>query len=149
MLAIFDQQGYLPIWHLHGYETGTMVGISSMQVIAEAYLKGYRGFDAKRALQAIMATTKIDVEGMNYLRKNEPLPSDTYKDKPVAHAMELSIGDGSVALMAKEMGRKEEYEYFSKRAKNYRQYYDQSVGFFRGINSDGYWNQDFSPLVVL
>jgi len=146
MLAIFDQQGYLPIWHLHGYETGTMVGISSMQVIAEAYLKGYRGFDAKRALQAIMATTQIDVEGMNYLRKNEPLPSDTYKDKPVAHAMELSIGDGSVALMAKEMGRKEEYEYFSKRAKNYRQYYDQSVGFFRGINSDGYWNQDFSPL---
>jgi len=146
MLAIFDQQGYLPIWHLHGYETGTMVGISSMQVIAEAYLKGYRGFDAKRALQAIMATTQIDVEGMNYLRKNEPLPSDTYKDKPVAHAMELSIGDGSVALMAKEMGRKEEYEYFSKCAKNYRQYYDQSVGFFRGINSDGYWNQDFSPL---
>ena len=39
MLAIYDEQGYLPIWHLHGYETKTMVGISSLQVIAEAYLK--------------------------------------------------------------------------------------------------------------
>src|SRR6202007_2644326 len=31
MLAIFDQQGALPVWHLVGYETGTMVGISSEQ----------------------------------------------------------------------------------------------------------------------
>ena len=36
MLAIYDQQGRLPIWHLMGYETGTMVGISSQQVIVNA-----------------------------------------------------------------------------------------------------------------
>ncbi|MDA3824121.1 MAG: GH92 family glycosyl hydrolase [Bacteroidales bacterium] len=146
MLAIFDEQGYLPIWHLHGYETHTMVGISSMQVIAEAYLKGYRGFDAERALEAIKATTMIDIEGMNYLREMKPIPSDTYRDKPVAHAMELSIGDGSAALMAKAMGKDEDYEFFSKRAKNYQQYWDKSVEFFRGINSDGTWNQLFIPL---
>jgi predicted alpha-1,2-mannosidase len=146
MLAIYDEQGHLPIWHLHGYETRTMVGISSMQVIAEAYLKGYRGFDAERALLAIKATTMLDIEGMNYLRENQPIPSDNYKDRPVAHAMELCIGEGSVALMAKAMGKKEDFNYFSKRAKNYQQYYDKSVGFFRGINSDGSWNPDFSPL---
>jgi predicted alpha-1,2-mannosidase len=146
MLAIFDEQGYLPIWHLDGFETHTMVGISSIQVIAEAYLKGYRGFDAERALAAIKATTMLDIEGMNYLREMKPIPSDTYKDKPVAHAMELCIGDGSAALMAKAMGNDEDYEYFSKRAKNYQQYWDESVRFFRGINSDGTWNQLFIPL---
>lgn len=146
MLAIFDEQGYLPIWHLDGYETHTMVGISSIQVIAEAYLKGYRGFDAERALEAIKATTMLDIEGMNYLREMKPIPSDTYEDKPVAHAMELCIGDGSAALMAKAMGKDEDYEYFSKRAKNYQQYWDESVEFFRGINSDGTWNQLFIPL---
>jgi predicted alpha-1,2-mannosidase len=146
MLAIFDEQGYLPIWHLHGYETHTMVGISSIQVIAEAYLKGFRGFDADRALDAIKATTMLDIEGMNYIRDNKPLPSGEYKDRPVAHAMELCIGDGSAALMAKAMGREDDYEYFSKRAKNYQQYYDPSVGFFRGIMSDGSWNPVFDPL---
>lgn len=146
MLAIYDQQGFLPIWHLYGYETKTMVGISSIQVIAEAYLKGYRGFDAERALGAIKGTTMLDIEGMNYLREMKPIPSDNYGDRPVAHAMELSIGDGSAALMAKAMGKNEDYEYFSKRAKNYQQYYDKTVGFFRGINTDGSWNQEFSPL---
>lgn len=146
MLAIYDEQDYLPIWHLHGYETKTMVGISSIQIIAEAYLKGYRGFDAERALQAIKGTTMIDMEGMNYLRQNKPIPSDKFRDRPVAHAMELSIGDGSAALMAKAMGNDKDFEYFSQRAKNYRQYYDKSVGFFRGINSDGTWNSQFSPL---
>ena len=146
MLAIYDEQGYLPIWHLHGNETKTMVGISSIQIIAEAYLKGYRGFDGERALQAIKGTTMLDIEGMNYLREMKPIPSDSYGDKPVAHAMELSIGDGSAALMAKAMGKNDDFEYFSKRAKNYQQYYDKSVGFFRGINSDGSWNQQFFPL---
>jgi len=146
MLAIFDEQGYLPIWHLHGYETHTMVGISSIQVIAEAYLKGFRGFDAERALDAIIATTMLDIEGMNYIRENKPIPSGEYRDRPVAHAMELCIADGSAALMAKAMGREEDYEYFSKRARNYQQYYDHSEGFFRGIMSDGTWNPVFEPL---
>ena len=43
MLAIYDQTGQLPIWHLRGYDTGTMVGINSLQIIAEAYMKGNKG----------------------------------------------------------------------------------------------------------
>ncbi len=146
MLAIYDQQGYLPIWHLHGYETKTMVGISSIQVIVEAYLKGYSGFDAERAFEAVKTTSMLDIEGLNYLREFRPIPYDVEHHRTVAQAMELCISDGSIALMAKAMGKDEDYEYYSKRARNYQLYYDQSVEFFRGVDSEGDWNPVFSPL---
>ncbi|MCP4312093.1 MAG: glycoside hydrolase family 92 protein [Bacteroidetes bacterium] len=146
MLAIYDQQGYLPIWHLHGYETRTMVGISSLQVIAEAYLKGHRGFDAERAYEAIKTSSMLDIEGLNYLREFKPIPCDAELRRTVGQAMELSISDGSTALMAKAMGKEEDYDYFSKRARNYQLYFDPSVEFFRGVKSDGSWNPVFVPL---
>lgn len=146
MLAIYDEQGFLPIWHLHGYETKTMVGISSLQVIAEAYLKGIQGFDAERAYEAVRNTSMQDIEGLNYLRELKPIPNDVGIGRTVAQAMELSISDGSTALMARAMGHDEDDAYFSRRAKNYQLYYDESVGFFRGIDSEGRWNPVFSPL---
>jgi predicted alpha-1,2-mannosidase len=94
MLSIYDQQGFLPIWHLNGYETGTMVGISSLQVIAEAYLKGFRGFDAERAYNAIKTTAMSDTRGLNYVRDFKPIPSDARVGSPVALAMEYAISDG-------------------------------------------------------
>ncbi len=147
MLAINDQQGYLPIWHLYGYETGTMVGISSLQIVAEAYLKDIQGFDADRAYQAVMSTSMAEIgEGLEYQRELRPIPYDGEVKRSVAQAMELSVSDGSTALMAQKMGEGEDFEYFSQRAKNYQQYYDQETGFFRGIKSDGTWNPIFDPL---
>lgn len=145
MLAIYDEQGHLPIWHLNGYETGTMPGISSLQIIAEAYLKGFRGFDAERAYEAIRKTAMSDLRGLNYLREMKPIPTDGNVQREVAQAMELSISDGSIALMAKALGKTDDFDYFSKRARNYQLYYDKNVGFFRGILSDGSWNPMFDP----
>lgn len=157
ILAINDEQGHMPIWHLNGYETGTMTGISSLQIVAEAYLKGFRGFDAERAYQALRKTAMSDLRGLDYLRdfKTIPsdvnilkaIPSDAKSIRTVAQAMELSISDGSIALMAKALGKNEDYTYFSKRAKNYRLFYDPSVGFFRGIKSDGTRSPLFDPIL--
>lgn len=146
MLAIFDQQGYLPIWHLDGYETGTMVGISSEQIIAEAYLKGCRGFDPERAFDALKTTAMSDLRGLNYIQKFQPIPSDVMKNRPVAQAMEFAISDASIALMAKAMGKTSDNEYFKKRAAGYKLYFDAQSGFFRGKMSDGSWNPVFDPL---
>jgi len=146
MLAIYDEQGHLPIWHLNGNETGTMPGISSLQIVAEAYLKGFRGFDPERAYQAIRKTAMSDLRGLNFLREMKPIPSDSDVYRTVAQAMELSISDGSIALMAQALGKTDDYDYFSKRAKNYQCFYDQSVGFFRGIKKDGTRNPVFDPI---
>jgi predicted alpha-1,2-mannosidase len=156
MLAINDQQGFMPIWHLKGYETECMTGISSLQIVAEAYLKGFKGFDAERAYQALRNTAMSDLRGLNYLREckvipldakiMKAIPSDASSIRTVAQGMELSISDGSIALMAKALGKKEDYKYFSKRAKNYQLFYDKSVGFFRGIKEDGTRSELFDPI---
>lgn len=146
MLAIYDQTGQLPIWHLRGYDTGTMVGISSLQVIAEAYMKGVKGFDADKAFEAIKTVATGNLRGMDYDRNFEIIPSDIMKNRPVAAALEYSISSASIALMAHSMGRMKDYEYFKKRSENYKLYYDKESGFFRGKMSDGSWNPIFHPI---
>lgn len=146
MLAIKDEQGYLPVWHLDGYDTGTMVGTSSEEIVAEAYLKGFKGFNAERAFAALKATAMNDIRGLKYVRDLKPIPSDVGIGRPVANALEDAIGDGSIAEVAKKMGKTADYAYFKKRAENYKLYYDTQVGFFRGRMSDGSWNPIFDPL---
>jgi predicted alpha-1,2-mannosidase len=144
MFAIYQQQGRLPIWHLMGNETGTMPGLSSIQVIAEAYLKGIKGFNADTALNAIKKTIQYDGIGLNYVREFKNIPSDKVRES-VARALEYSIGDGSSALMAKKMGKVDDYDYFLKRSKNYQLYFDPERKFFRGKKEDGTWNPTFIP----
>jgi len=144
MLAIYQQQGKLPIWHLMGCETNTMPGTSGVQVVAEAYLKGFRGFDTALALEAIKGSDLRDEAGLDYVRSQGYIPCDKVEES-VAKAMEYSISDGSAALMARKMGRKEDYAWFAKRALNYRNYFDTATRFFRGKKADGTWNPVFDP----
>lgn len=145
MLAIYDQKNLLPQWHLEGWETGTMVGIASRQVIAEAYLKGIKGFDATRAFNAIIGTSSSDTLGMKYVKTFAAIPSDEER-RSVAKGLEYAIGDGSIALMAKDLGKQDEREYFSKRALNYQLYFDPGTQFFRGKLANGEWAPDFNAL---
>lgn len=69
MLAIYQQQGKLPVWHLMANETNTMPGHSGVQVVADAYLKGFRGFDTLLAWEAVKATAMQNQRGLKYLKK--------------------------------------------------------------------------------
>jgi len=145
MLAISQQQNMLPIWHLQGCETWCMPGISSVQVIAEAYLKGIKGFDPEAAFKAIKGTTNLDIMGLKYAKNLQYIPSDKVGES-VAKAMEYSVSDGSVALMAKKMGKTEDANYYLNRSHNYRLYFDPATKFFRGKRADGSWNPVFNPV---
>ncbi|RVU00963.1 glycoside hydrolase family 92 protein [Mucilaginibacter limnophilus] len=144
MLAIYQQQKRLPIWHLQGCETELMPGISGVQVVAEAYLKGFRGFDTQLAYEAVKTSANRDELGLTYQKKLQYIPSDKVQEA-VAKAMEYSISDGSIALMAKRTGNTTDAEYFTKRSRNYKYYFDASSGFFRGKRADGTWNPVFKP----
>jgi len=145
MLHIYQQQGKLPIWHLMGCESNMMPGVSGVQVVAEAYLKGFKGFDSSLAFEAVNKTMMTDGYGMSYDKALQYLPSDKVGES-VAKALEYGVSNGSVALMAKKMGRDSAYAYYSKRRKNYLQYYDSATGFFRGKQSNGQWNPVFDPV---
>ena len=144
LLAIYQQQGKLPIWHLEGCETGTMPGVSSVQVVAEAYLKGFKGFDPKVALDAMTGTMMKTDRGLDYDQQDQYIPCDK-ETESVARGLEYSVSNASIALAAKHMGDTKVYDDYQKRFHNYEQYYDPATGFFRGKRADGTWNEPFDP----
>ncbi len=145
MLAIYQQQGKLPIWHLHGNETNTMVGYSAVPVIADAYLKGFRGFDTELAFEAMKTSATIDERGLDYVKSQGFIPADSQVES-VARAMEYAIDDWAIAAMATAMRKTEDAEHFAKRAKYYQNYFDESTGFMRGKMSDESWRTPFNPI---
>jgi predicted alpha-1,2-mannosidase len=52
----WSPDGLLPVWQFAGQETFTMIGYHAVPVIADAYLKGIRGYSADEALQAMVAS---------------------------------------------------------------------------------------------
>ncbi|MDB5153380.1 MAG: hypothetical protein JWR54_2131 [Mucilaginibacter sp.] len=144
MLAIYQQQGGLPVWHLMANETNCMVGNSAVAVIVDAYLKGVNGFDAKLAYQAVKSTQMKDQRGLKYVKELGYIPADS-TTQSVAMGLEYAIDDWCTSQMALKMGKAADYRYFSKRAKNYRNYFDKQTGFMRGKLSATGWRTPFSP----
>lgn len=146
MLAIYQQQGKLPVWHLMANETNTMPGYSAVQVVADAYLKGFRGFDTTLAWEAVKTTAMGDERGLSFVKKLGYIPADSMVES-VAMGLEYSIADGAIALMAEKMGKKEDYEYFAKRSQYYRNYFDSTLRFVRGRTGEHSWRTPFNPFV--
>lgn len=149
MLAIYDHQGSLPVWHLMGCETGTMVGNHSIPVIADAFLKGIGDFDPNKALDAMVVTANYDDgDGLPYVAESGYVPADRTRES-VSKGLEYAVDDWAIAKMAKEMGRGDIYKIFLERGGNYKNYYDPEVGFFRGKNYDGSWSVPFDPVFTI
>ena len=110
-IRIFEQQGKVPVWHLAGNETDCMVGFGSVQVIADAILKGIPGFDVEKAYHAIVSYAKLDERGLKQIREKGYIPADGEWES-VAKALEYCISDWSIAQVAKKLGKQEDYEYF-------------------------------------
>jgi predicted alpha-1,2-mannosidase len=144
MLAISDEQGKLPIWHLAGNETDTMIGYSAVPVIAEAYLKGFHGFSATRALAAMKSSASRDDLGMRQLKSGGYIPADQEVES-VAKGLEYAIDDWCIAAMAEKMGDAPTHDEFAKRAAYYKHYFDPQTRFMRGKMTDGSWRTPFDP----
>jgi predicted alpha-1,2-mannosidase len=148
MLAIFQQQGKLPIWHLMGNETNTMPGYSAVQVVVDAYLKGFRGFDTTLAWEAVRTTAMQDERAIYYVKKYGFIPADSVAES-VAIGMEYAIADGAIAQMARKMNKHDDFVYFSKRARYYQNYYDPIARFMRGKTFKGAWTEPFNPFTSI
>jgi predicted alpha-1,2-mannosidase len=146
MLAIFDQQGKLPVWHLRGNETNTMPGYSAIPVVVDACLKGFEGFDLERAYNAVKVSATGDFEpGVEDLMKLGYIPAD-HGPESVASAMEYAIADWAISKLAEKLGKTEDAVYFAKRAKAYKQYFNKETRFMRGKLEDGSWRTPFDPV---
>lgn len=136
MLNIYKQQGKLPVWHLMANETDCMVGNPGIPVVADAYLKGFGGFDKDLAFEAMKTSALLDERGLNYYKELGYVPFDK-ENESVAKGMEYALADWALAQVAKERGATEDYDYFLKRSNSFTRYFDKSINFVRGIDSKG------------
>lgn len=144
MLHIHQQQGKLPVWHLMGCETNCMVGNPGVPVVADAILKDIKGFDSELAFKALKESSMLPERGMEHRIEYGFIPADKMTEA-IAYDMEYAIADWAVAQAAQKLGKQEDYEYFLKRSKSYKNYFDASTGFMRGKMLDGSWRTPFSP----
>ncbi len=147
MLGIFKQQGKLPVWPLVGDETNCMPGYSAVPVIVDAYLKGFKGFDAEEAFNALKSSaTYPEQNAVPYVMSKGYIPCDSVREA-TSIAMEYSVDDWSIAQMARKMGKTDDFEYFSKRGNYYKQYFDPEIKFIRPKMADGSWRTPYNPVL--
>lgn len=145
MIAIYQQQGRLPVWHLMANETDCMNGNHSIPVIVDAYLKGFRNYDVNLAYEAVKKTSMQTRAGMNFIQNLQYIPADTLIET-VANAMEYAIDDWCVAQFAKALNKTDDYNYFYTRSQLYKQYFDSTTQFMRGRLANGSWHEPFDPV---
>jgi predicted alpha-1,2-mannosidase len=137
--------GILPIWAYQGMETWCMVGYHAVPVIADAYMKGIRGYDANAALEAMVASaTYGPYGGLDDYMKLGYVPIDR-QPEAASKTVEYAFDDWSLAQMAKAMGKDDVAATFTKRAGNWKNSFDTKTGFLRARKSDGNYREPFDP----
>lgn len=152
-LRHYDQKGTLPIWELAGNETGCMIGYHAVSVITDAYAKGIDGFDASKAIEAMISTSNLDELGkLTYARQGFLGVSD--EPESVSKTLEYAYDDFCIAEMIRMYSgnmRNEEMsasmQLYNRRAMNFINVFDPSTGFMRGRRS-GQWFSPFDPAEV-
>ncbi len=143
-----EVQGFLPIWALWGKETYCMIANHGVAVVAEAYHKGFRGFNTEKAFEMIKKSQTVSHKQKSdwetYMKYGY-FPTDLIKAESVSSTLESAYDDYAAADMARLMGKKEDFKYFSHRAQFYKNLFDPSTRFMRPRNSDGTWRTPFNP----
>ena len=129
-IAQYEQGGILPVWELSANETNCMIGYHSIPVITEAYMKGVTGFDPTKALEAMKHSAMEDRNGLRDYKKFGYIKMLSTHEN-VSRTLEYAYDDWCIAMFAKKLGKMEDYNYFIKRAQNYKNLYDPQTGFMR------------------
>ncbi|MCB0639769.1 MAG: GH92 family glycosyl hydrolase [Lewinella sp.] len=146
MLRKFEQGGILPIWDLSACYTGCMIGYHGVSVIADAYGKGIRGFDAELALAAMRHSAEQEHLGLGDYRQQGFIAMENEAES-VSKTLEYAYDDWCIAQMAAALGKDSIRDQYLARSLNYRNLYDPETGFFRprGYN---FWKAPFDPFEV-
>lgn len=145
-LRQYEEGGDLPVWELAACETECMIGYHSVSVIADAYLKGIRDFDANKALKAMVSTAKMNEFGKIAYAKNG-LISASDEPESVSRTLEYAYDDFCISEMAKALNAKDIALEFEKRSYNFVNLYDPNTKFMRARRG-AQWYGPFDPSEV-
>ncbi|MEO5593696.1 MAG: GH92 family glycosyl hydrolase [Chitinophagaceae bacterium] len=159
MLQMYKEGGRLPMWP-NPAETNIMIGTHADEVIADAYVKGFRGYDIKLAYEAMLHDAMdppkndtglrygdrdpwVDYEaqaGLTYFKKIGYIPVDKTAES-VSRTIEYSIDDYAVAQLAKSLGKLDDYEQLTQLSNNYKNLYDTATGFLLPRKLNGQFDE--------
>ena len=145
-LATYDEGGIMPMWDLAANYTDCMIGYHAVPVIADAYLKGIRDYNLEKALEAMKHSATRDKFGLEAYKKFGFIPVDE-ESESVSKTLEYAYDDWTIAQMAKDMGKTEDYKTYIQRAQYYKNVFDPESKFMRGRFRNT-WFAPFDPYEV-
>ena len=154
LVNAYKESGFLPEWASPGHR-GCMVGNNSASIVADAYLKGLRGYDAEELWKAVVhgannvhpTVSSTGRLGHEYYNTFGYVPYDVKINENVARTLEYAYDDWCIYKFGKALGKSEkELKPFLARAYNYKNVFDPETKLMRGRNKDGKFQTPFSPL---
>ena len=152
LVNAYKESGFLPEWASPGHR-GCMVGNNSASVVADAYLKGLRGYDAETLWEAVKhganavhpkvsSTGRLGFEEYNSLGY---VPCDKHSQS-VARTLEYAYDDWCIYRFGKALGKSDkELKQYRTNAMNYKNVFDSSTSLMRGRKADGTFESPFDP----
>ena len=152
LVNAYKESGWLPEWASPGHRD-CMIGSNSATLIADAWLKGCRGYDIETLYEGILKNTdnegpvkSVGRYGAEYYNSLGYVPYNVGKNENVARTLEYAFADFCIYQLGKALGKSEaELEIFAKRSMNYKNVFDKESGLMRGKNEDGTFQSPFSP----
>jgi len=142
----FEQGGRLPVWELASNETDCMIGYHSVSVIADAMVKGIKGFDYEKAYEAAKYSAMLDHLGLDAYKKQGYISIDD-EHESVSKTLEYAYDDWCIAQMAQLLDKKEDYQYFMLRSQNWKNLFNWETGYIQPKKNGG-WDKPFDPKEV-
>jgi predicted alpha-1,2-mannosidase len=158
LLQMYKEGGWMPMWPNPTY-TNIMIGTHGDVVVADAYVKGFRGFDTKLAYEALHKDSYDAPDGDTHKRWGDRDLWTSFEarggltnyhnlgyvavDKTresVSRTIEYSVDDYAVAQVAKGLGKDDDYKQLTAWSKNYENVYNKATGFMAPRNSDGHFS---------
>jgi predicted alpha-1,2-mannosidase len=150
MLIHHKAAGFLPIWTAWGQDNYCMIGNHAIPMLLSAYNNGFKGFDAKDALKAMVETSTKSHINSNWDLYNQYgyYPFDKLDNEAVSRTLESGFDDYCVSQMAKKLNDKTNVIAFDERANYYKNLFDPETKLFRGKDTKGNFRTPFDPLTA-
>ena len=151
----YEQGGWLPIFPCWNSYTAAMIGDHCLSVLADAYIKGIRGFDLEKAYEGMRrnafeqpADRQEYRDGMGrramdsylkygYIPLEDGVPDAFHTKEQVSRTLEYAYDDFALAQMAWQMEKDTDAKNLMERALNYRNVIDPRTGYANGRHADG------------
>ena len=163
LVEMYERGGWLPIFPCWGSYTAAMIGDHCAATLADAYVKGIKGFDVAKAYAAMRqnafespANIQDYKDGMgrralsSYLRYGfipleDKVEDAFHTEEQTSRTLEYAFDDFAVAQVAKGLGYEDDYQILMKHSQNWRNVINPRTGWADGRHADGSWenNGDF------